>query len=405
MTDTRRAAMLMLIFGGITISLSLGLRHGFGLFLQPVSMANGWGREVFGFAIAIQNLVWGAAQPFTGMLADRIGAGKVIVGGAVFYVAGLALMAVPQSASMFVLSAGVLVGIGLSGTTFPIVFGAVNRAMPPERRSMAMGITMAVGSFGQFVMLPGSFWLIETFGWSGALVALSVLAAAMIPCAAPLFETPHGPKAAQTEGPGVLEAVREAFSHRGFVLLTLGFFVCGFQLIFIGTHLPAFLADRAFPPVVASIVLALVGLTNIAGSYYAGLFGGRRRKPGLLAWVYLLRGGLIAAFVLLPITEWTAYAFGFLMGLFWLSTVPLTNGTISSIFGVRNMSMLAGFVFFSHQVGAFLGGWLGGLLYDHTGSYDIVWALAVGLSLVAAMLNLPIREEPIVRRAAGAAAE
>ncbi|GJD47810.1 L-lactate transporter [Methylobacterium crusticola] len=398
-----RSPSAILACGGLILALSLGLRHGFGLFLQPISMDSGWGREVFAFAIALQNLIWGTAQPFTGMLADRIGAGRVILGGAALYVAGLVLMAQPQGAAGFVLSAGLLVGLGLSGTTFPIVFGAVSRAMPPEQRSLAMGVAMAVGSFGQFVMLPGTFGLMEGFGWSGALIALSILCALIVPLSYPLLErTGSSPSMPAPNGQTIGEALREALGHMGFWLLSLGFFVCGFQVVFIAVHLPAFLADKGLPTSVATTVLALIGLVNVAGTYYAGLWGGRYSKPRLLVWIYLGRAVSIALFVLLPITTWSAYAFGVTMGLFWLSTVPLTNGLVAGLFGVKNMSMLAGIVFLAHQVGGFLGGWLGGYLYDRLGSYDAAWGLAIGLSLVAALLNLPIREEPVVRlRAVG----
>ncbi len=388
----------ILACGGLVLALSLGLRHGFGLFLQPISMASGWGREVFALAIAFQNLVWGAAQPFTGMLADRIGAGRVMLGGAVLYVAGLALMSYPQGATEFMLSAGLLIGLGLSGTTFPIVFGAVSRAMPPERRSFAMGVTMAVGSFGQFLMLPGTFGLMELFGWSGALVALSILCALVLPLSLAFFGRAE-PKSA-TPAPAGLPAgaaFREALGHRGFWLLSLGFFVCGFQVVFIAVHLPAFLADKGLDMSVGTTVLALIGLVNVAGTYCAGLWGGRYSKPKLLVWIYLGRAVAIALFVFLPITTWTAYLFGVTMGLFWLSTVPLTNGFVAAVFGVKNMSMLAGIVFFAHQVGGFLGGWVGGYLYDRLGSYDVTWGLAIALSLVAAVLNAPIRETPVAR--------
>lgn len=401
MSDHWRSAKAILAIGGLVLAVSLGIRHGFGLFLQPVSEANGWGREVFGFAIAVQNLVWGIAQPFTGMLADRIGAGKVILGGAVFYAAGLCVMSLPLSAEMFVLAAGVLVGLGLSGTTFPIVFGAVSRAISPEKRSVALGIAMAVGSFGQFVLLPGSFGLNAWLGWSGAFLGLAVLAALMVPLSFGLMERP-GETVGEPDAPKTLAALREAFAHRGFWLLTLGFFVCGFQVVFIAVHLPAYLGDKGVGGSVASITLALIGLVNIVGAYSAGVLGGRRSKPMLLVWIYLLRGAGIAAFVLLPVSAWSAYIFGAFMGLFWLSTVPLTNGTVASIFGVRNMSMLAGFVFFSHQLGSFAGGWLGGYLYDSTGSYDVAWGVAVGLSLLAALLHVPIRETPVVRAPAAA---
>ena len=383
-------AGVALLCGAIILALSLGIRHAFGLFLQPVSLDLGWGRGTFALAIAVQNLVWGASQPFTGMIADRYGAGKVIAGGAVLYVLGLWLMASPANEVGFVMSAGVLIGLGLSGTTFPVVFGTIGRMVAPERRSLAMGIAMAVGSFGQFAVLPASFGLIGWLGWSGALIALAVLAVLIVPLSFGLMERDRA--ATVQVGPGAGAALREALGSCDFWLLSLGFFACGFQVVFIATHLPAFLADEGVGAGVASTVLALIGLVNIAGTYYAGLWGGRRRKPMLLTWIYLARALAIAAFVLLPVTAWSAYAFGVVMGLFWLSTVPLTNGTVASVWGVRHMSMLGGVVFFAHQLGAFAGGWLGGVLYDQTGSYNAAWGVAVALSLAAALLNWPIRE-------------
>jgi len=283
------------------------------------------------------------------------------------------------------------------------VLGAVTRAFPPEKRSLAMGIAMGGAAFGQFVMLPGALSGIELFGWSGALIAMSILGVAMIPLAAPLSEGGGGSAPAQGREATAGEAIRAALAHRGFRLLALGFFVCGFQVVFIATHLPAFLSDKGLAVGTGSTVLALIGLLNIIGTYYAGLWGGRYHKPMLLTWLYLARAVIIAVFVYLPVSTWSAYAFGAVMGLFWLSTVPLTNGTIADLFGVRNMSMLGGMVFFAHQLGAFLGGWLGGVLYDRFGSYDGAWALAIGLSLVAALLNLPIKEV-VAGSAASAAA-
>lgn len=399
--DRWATARMMLLAGSLIIAISLGVRHSFGLFLQPVSLDAGWGREVFALAIAVQNLVWGAAQPFTGMLSDRFGAGRVILAGAVLYAAGLALMAVPQDPTLFVLSTGVLIGLGLSGTTFPIVFGAISRAVPAEKRSLAMGIAMSIGSFGQFAILPVALGLIDGMGWVAAILVFSVVSSLILPLSLPLMERRGtasggpgvGSAAPDTRTPG--QAIAEAFGSRDFWLLSTGFFVCGFHVVFIATHLPAFLADEGLQPGVASIVLALIGLANIAGTYYAGLWGGYRSKPMLLSWIYLGRGIAIAAFVLLPLTPWTAYAFGVLMGLLWLSTVPLTNGVVATIFGVKNLAMLGGVVFFAHQVGSFLGGWLGGYLYDQVGSYDMVWWIAILLSLLAAAINLPIREKPI----------
>lgn len=403
--DPWARARLMLIAGSLIMAVSLGTRHAFGLFLQPISLDAGWGRETFAFAIALQNLVWGAAQPFTGMLSDRIGAGKVILGGAILYAGGLALMSIPQDAAMFSLTAGILIGLGLSGTTMPIVFGAISRALPPEKRSMAMGISMAVGSFGQFAMLPIALGLLDGFGWQSALLILSAIAALILPLSFALRERdiaarPMDPNDNLT----VRQALNEAFGERDFWLLFWGFFACGFQVVFIAVHLPAYLADEGMAPGVSTTVLALIGLFNIAGAYLAGLWGGRRKKPGMLAWLYMGRAAAILAFILLPTSVWTAYAFGIVMGLFWLSTIPLTNGIVAAIFGVRNMAMLGGFVFFGHQLGSFAGGWLGGWIYDRAGSYDLAWWLAIGLSLIAAALNAPIREISMADRRAGSAA-
>lgn len=400
-TSAWPAARLVLIGGSLTMALSLGVRHTFGLFLDPVSMANGWGREAFSFAIALQNLVWGFSQPFTGMLSDRIGAGKVVFGGAVLYVAGLVLMSLPQGPGLFAVSAGILIGLGLSGVTFPVILSAISRAVPEEKRSLAMGISMAVGSFGQFAMLPVALAFIDGFQWAGALIAMSVLMALVLPISFLMSERRASREAIiLPEAPAetsALQALGDACRSRDFWLLSLGFFVCGFQLIFIAIHLPAFLADEGLPPSVATIVLALIGLFNIVGSYLAGLWGGVYRKPKLLAWLYLGRALSIAAFIFLPVTPWSAYLFGITMGLFWLSTVPLTNGIVATIFGVRNMAMLGGIVFFAHQVGSFLGGWLGGVFYDRFGNYDLIWGVAIGLSVLAALVNLPIRETPFRR--------
>jgi MFS family permease len=385
----------MLAAGAVLLAVSLGIRHAFGLFLAPMSRDNGWSREVFAFAMALQNLAWGAAQPFAGRLADRHGAGKTILVGSVLYVAGLVLMAQAHGAPTLV-SAGLLIGLGLSGTTFPVVFGAIARSTPPSRRSLAMGVAMSVGSFGQFAMLPGTATSIEAIGWSSTLLVLAALGATMAPLASVLFEKPA---AGASRGPPMRlrEVLREALTHRGFWLLSFGFFVCGFHVVFIATHLPAYLADKGLGATTGAIVLALVGLFNIAGSYVAGFLGGRVRKPGILVGIYALRAVVIAAFLAVPVTDGSAYAFGAAMGLLWLSTVPPTNGIVATVFGVENMAMLGGIVFFSHQVGAFLGGWLGGRIYVATGSYDGVWGIAIALGVVAALLNVPIREEPVER--------
>ncbi|MBI5069625.1 MAG: MFS transporter [Deltaproteobacteria bacterium] len=397
-----RTPAVVLAAGAAVLAVSLGIRHSFGLFLAPMSQEHGWTREVFSFAIALQNLVWGATQPFAGRLADRYGAGKVVLGGAALYVAGLLLMAQAQSGTALALSAGLLIGVGLSGPSFAVVFGAVARSTPPERRSMAMGVAMAVGSLGQFAMLPGALSAIDAFGPAATLLAMAALGAAMLPLSAPLFEKGSGGGAAARP---LREVLSEAFSHRGFWLLSLGFFVCGFHVAFIATHLPAYLVDKGLSARTGATVLALVGLFNIFGSYISGWLGGRTSKPGILVGIYLLRGAVLTAFVLAPVTEWSAYLFGAAMGFLWLSTVAPTNGTVAAVFGVSNLAMLGGIVFFFHQVGAFVGGWLGGRLYVTTGSYDVVWALSIALAVLAGVLNVPVREVPVARIPAAEAGE
>lgn len=392
---TWRSTTWLLLGASLILALSLGTRHGFGLFLPPMSAEFGWGREVFAFAIALQNLIWGLAQPFTGALADRFGARRTIVVGGLLYAIGLLLMGLADSPLSLSLSAGLLIGIGLSGTSFSVILGVVGRAVPVEKRSMAMGIAAAAGSFGQFAMLPGTLGLIGWLGWSAALLALGLLVALILPLAAMIKEQPmplpSGPQ--QT----LVEALREAAGHSGFWLLALGFFVCGFQVVFVAVHLPAYLVDHHLPALTGTTVLALVGLFNIFGTYIAGWLGGRMSKPRLLSALYLTRGVVITLFLVAPLTQWSAYLFGMAMGLLWLSTVPLTNGTVATLFGVRNLSMLGGIVFLFHQLGSFLGGWLGGYLYDHTGSYDLVWQISILLSLLAAVLNWPVREVPVAR--------
>jgi len=394
MTSVWRTSGWILLGSALILALSLGTRHGFGLFLPPMSAQFGWGREVFAFAIALQNLIWGLAQPFTGALADRFGAAKVVFVGGILYAVGLALMSMADSPATLSLSAGLLIGIGLSGTTFSIILGVVGRALPPEKRSMGMGLASAAGSFGQFAMLPGTLGLIGWLGWSMALVALGLLVAFILPLVAMLKDRPV-PVAVGEQT--LREALHEACTHSGFWLLAFGFFVCGFQVVFIGVHLPAYLVDQHLPATVGTTVLALIGLFNVFGTYIAGWLGGRMSKPRLLTGLYLLRAVVIVGFLWTPLTQTTAYLFGISMGLLWLSTVPLTNGTVATLFGVRNLSMLGGIVFLFHQLGAFLGGWLGGVVYDHTGSYDMIWHVSIALSLMAAALNWPVRERPVAR--------
>lgn len=402
MNGFSRAGLWILVLSSVVLTLSLGVRHGFGLFLAPMSAEYGWGREVFAFAIALQNLIWGLVQPLTGALADRYGAGRAVLVGGLFYAVGLTLMASADSALGLSLSAGLLIGLGLSGTSFSVLLAAVGRAATPEKRSMAMGIAAAAGSFGQFIMLPGTLGLMEWLGWSAALLALAAMVALLVPMGAALREPPAPRQAGQQT---LVEALGEAARHPGFWLLSVGFFVCGFQVVFVGVHLPAYLVDQGLGVHVGTTVLALVGLFNIFGTYGAGWLGGRLSKPRLLVWLYLLRGLVIVAFFYLPLSEASAYLFGMAMGLLWLSTVPLTNGTVATMFGVRNLSMLGGIAFLFHQLGSFMGGWLGGYLYDLTGSYALVWEISILLSLMAALLNWPVREEPVARlRVSGAGA-
>ena len=391
-----RTPGVVLLCGGVILTLSMGTRQGFGLFLQPMTFDLGWSRETFAFALALQNLVWGASQPFFGMIADRKGAGWVLAAGAALYATGLVLMAMSTTGWQFSLATGLFVGLAQGCTTFSIVFGVVSRIFPPERRSMALGLSSAAGSFGQFAMLPYTGTLISQFGWLNALLILAVSAALIAPLASALVEK-HGKDAAGGLTQSVAEAVREAFAHKSFLLLTAGYFVCGFQLAFITVHFPAYLLDKGLSANVGMFALALVGLFNIFGSFASGALGARYTKKYLLSSIYFLRSIAIALFILAPVSEASVYLFSAAIGLLWLSTVPLTNGVIAGIFGVAYMSTLSGFVFFSHQIGSFIGVWLGGYLFDHTGSYQVVWLISIALGVFAALVNLPIEERLIAR--------
>jgi MFS family permease len=393
-----RTPAVVLICGGTILTLAMGTRQGFGLFLQPMTLDHGWTRETFAFAMALQNLIWGCSQPFFGMIADRKGAGRVLATGAVLYTIGLVLMALSETGLQFSLATGLFIGLAQGCTTFSIVFGVVSRIFPPERRSIALGTCSAAGSFGQFAMLPYTGSLISHFGWFDTLLILSVSAALIAPLASALVETNKAPGAAATQSVG--EAVREAFGHKSFLLLTAGYFVCGFQLAFITVHFPAYLVDRGLSANVGMMALALVGLFNIFGSFASGALGAKYTKKYLLSSIYITRSIVIALFVFSPVSEGSVYLFSAAIGLLWLSTVPLTNGVIGGIFGVAYMSTLSGFVFLSHQIGSFTGVWLGGYLFDHTGSYRVVWLISIGLGIFAALVNLPIQERPIARAAA-----
>ena len=387
----------VLLASGVVLTLAMGVRHGFGFWLQPISQANGWTRETYSLAMAMQNLLWGVFGPFAGMAADRFGTMRVVLVGAVSYMLGLIWMAVVTNPTLFVMGSGVFVGLGLACTAFGAVSGVIGRVAPMEKRSWAFGVSGACSSFGQFLMMPVEQQLISAVGWQHAFYLLAaVVVLAMIPMSfflrEPAVEHGHGPQQS------ISEAMREALGNRSFLLLVAGYFVCGFQLVFIGVHMPAYLKDKGLAnPNVAVMALALIGLFNIVGSYYAGKLGGRLPKRYLLSGIYLARSIVITLFLLAPLSPTSVYVFAAAIGFLWLSTVPLTNGIIAGVFGVKHMAMLAGMVFFSHQLGSFIGVWLGGYLFTKLGSYDAVWGIAIGLGLMAALANLPINEKPLVR--------
>ncbi len=411
-SETPKLSMAqVLACGAAIVTLSMGIRHGFGLWLQPITQDMGWTRQSFALAIAVQNLAWGLFGIFAGMAADRFGAFRVLIGGAVLYAAGLVGMALSPTPLLFALTAGVLIGAAQAGTTYAVIYGVLGRQIPAEKRSWAMGVAAAAGSFGQFLMVPVEGQLIARLGWQESLLALSVMVLLIVPIAFGLREPGFGRAATGTAGTAraprgqtVGEALSEALRYPSFLLLTAGYFVCGFQVVFIGVHMPSYLKDHGLSPQVASYALALIGLFNVFGTYIAGTLGQRMARRHILAFIYFARAVAITVFLLAPLTPASVYVFSAVIGFLWLSTVPPTNATVAQIFGVQHLSMLGGFVFFSHQIGSFLGVWLGGYLYDRTGSYDVVWYLAIGLGIAAGLINLPVRESPIVRSPARAGA-
>jgi MFS family permease len=388
----------ILISTGVVLTLAMGVRHGFGFWMQPISQANGWSRETFSLAMAVQNLLWGAFGPFAGMVADRYGTMRVVIVGALCYMAGLVWMATVTQPALFILGSGVLLGLALACTGFGAVSGIIGRAAPAEKRSWAFGVSGAASSFGQFLMMPVEQTLISFAGWQNALYLLaSAVVFLMIPMSFNMREPKHE-AAAGAHHQSIGDAFHEAVRNRSFLLLVAGYFVCGFQVVFIGVHLPAYLKDKGIAnPGVAVMALALIGLFNIFGSFMAGQLGGKLPKRYLLSFIYFARSVVISLFLLAPLSQWSVYLFAAAMGLLWLSTVPLTNGIIAGVFGLKHMSMLAGVVFFSHQIGSFLGVWLGGYLFDLRGNYDVVWGIAIGLGVMAGLANLPINERPLVR--------
>jgi MFS family permease len=387
-----RTPALILACGGLILMLALGTRQSFGLFLRPMSTDLGWGREAFSFAIALQNLVWGFAMPFMGAIADRYGAGRVLAAGGLAYGAGLLGMAYSTTPLALNAAAGLLVGFGLACTGFGVVMGVVARAFAPEKRSLAVGIVGACGSFGQFAMLPSGQALISAYGWLAALVVLGVLSFLIVPLGAALA----GRNAAEAESSqSIGAALAEAAQHPGFWLLTGSFFVCGFQTIFVMTHLPAYLVDAGMSASQGMAALAVVGLFNIFGSYGCGALGGRYSKRLILAWIYVIRAVAIALFIATPLTAAGTYLFAAVLGLTWLGTVPLTNSLVGQIFGVKYLSTLFSISFLGHQLGAFAGAWAGGAVFDLTNSYAPVWIASIALSVLAAALCVPINERSL----------
>ena len=383
-------AWIMVVAGALVVTLSMGVRQTFGLFLTPLGLEMNISREAFGLAIAIQNLLFGLAQPFVGAWADRHGAGRVAAVGAAAYLAGLVLASTAAGLFGITLGLGVLVGLAMAGCTFTVVLGAVGKAVPEGQRTLAFGIVTAGGSLGQFLLVPATQGLVDALGWRDTLLILGGLIALILPLAMGVAGKPA--TSAADDGPDLKAALSEAAAHPSFWMLNMGFFVCGFHIAFVGTHLPAYLRDQGLTPGVGAMALALIGLFNILGSAAWGAWGSKHSKKRLLVMVYALRGVAIALFLLVPISAASALVFAATFGFLWLGTVPLTNGLIALIYGVRNLSALGGIVFLSHQVGAFLGAWLGGMAFSVLGSYDAIWMASIALAFLAALANAPIRE-------------
>ena len=396
--------VVVMIAGCLICLIGFGARSTFGLFLTPMSGAMEWDRETFALAMAIQNLLWGLMMPVAGILADRYGYVLVIIGGALVYALGLWGMAFTDSVTILHLTAGVLTGVGVSFTSFTLISTAMVRVVGPEKRSLVFGVGTAATSFGQVLFSPITQGVIDGYGWENGLFFLFFSILIILPLALLLPFNP-GVKGEQETGQTISEAIREAAQHRGFILLTTGFFVCGFHVAFIGIHFPAYVTDLGFAPRVGAWSIALIGIFNIVGSILSGMYGRRGVKKLGLSFIYAARAVVILVLLVMPKTELSLYLFAAAMGLLWLSTVPLTNMVVAQIFGVRYMATLYGFVFVSHQLGSFLGVWLGGFLYDMTGTYDLVWYAGIVLGIVAALVHLPINEAPLARLVAVPAGE
>jgi MFS family permease len=391
----------VLICGAAIVSLSMGVRHGFGLWLQPMTQAHDWTRQDYSFAIAVQNLSWGLFGVFSGMIADRFGAFRVILICAVLYALGLYGMAHSATPQVLLLTAGLLIGAAQAGTTYAVIYGLIGRNVPAQKRSWAMGVAAAAGSFGQFLMVPTEGWLISHLGWQEALIALACVTLVILPLALGLREPGFQHASSSPYKQSISQALAEAFGHSSFRFLMAGYFVCGFQVVFVAVHMPGYLKDHGLDPQVASYALALIGLFNIFGTYLAGSLGQKMAKNKILSIIYFSRALTITVFINTPLSPTSVYIFSSVMGFLWLSTVPPTNAVIAQIFGVAHLSMLGGFVFLSHQLGSFMGVWLGGLLYDMYKNYDIVWYLCVALGIFAGLINLPVKETPIQRSGLG----
>lgn len=393
--------VLVLAAGSVVIALSMGARQVFGLFLTPVVMDLQLSREVFGLVVGVQNLVWGFAQPVAGWFADRFGARRVILAGGLLYVAGLALGAASDGAGEWALTIGVLVGLAQSGTAFAVVLGAIGHVAPPEKRGLALGLGSAAGSIGMFVMVPVAHWMISGWDWRGALLSLAALAVLMPLLAVAIDDRPS--TASQGKEQSWKAALLESAGDRSFWLLNAGFAACGFQLAFLSTHLPSVILDASLPTIVGAAALATIGAANIVGTYFCGVLGDVYRKKRLLAYLYLARAVLLALFFLTPISTVSVILFAAGMGLLWTGTVPLTSALVADLYGHRYMSMLFGVVYLGHQLGAFAGAWIGGLVFDLTGSYNAIWIGTIGAGVAAAALHWPIRDPDIPLRSATAA--
>ena len=397
-----RPPLVIIVCGCLIGMLTFGPRSTFGFFLQPMSREFAWGRDVFGLAVAIQNLLWGIGQPISGAIADRFGMLRVMCVGALLYAAGLLMMRYAATPLSLDIGAGVLIGFGLSGCSFNLVLSAFGKLLPPEWRGIALGAGTAAGSFGQFVFAPFGVALIDNFGWQQALIVFALLMLLVLPLSLALA-TRNGPAAgvaAADDQQSFRQALAEAFGHRSYVLLVLGFFTCGFQLAFITVHLPAYLVNRGIPVTTGGWVVAAIGLFNIIGSLGVGWLQTRLPKRYILSTIYFVRALSIIAFISFPITTFSAIAFGVITGLTWLSTVPPTSSLVALMFGARWLATLYGFAFFSHQVGGFLGVWLGSFVFEQFGSYTAIWWLSVLFGLLSALINLPIVEAPVARAVA-----